>query len=412
MNEILLYLNEDPKATSRYITIQVTDDCNLNCSYCYQINKSNNYMTNSTMKSCIDLCFKLYELDNWENIINKHTKYIHFDFIGGEPLLNIDVIYFGTEYFIEQCIKKRHPWLTNFSINISTNGILFFNKKVQEYLNKFGDFVDFSITIDGPEKVHNLCRKNKECKGSFSQAFSAFQQYWKTTTKTPYTRITVTKDTLPYLNETYDFFYNFGCKTMLGGLISEYKWTVKEAQIYYQELKRIADKQLFKQQKMKTSFFHNIEELNGNLIEKKLCGGIGQIITFAPDGLAYPCLRYTKSSLGEKLIPPYIGDCNQLYSSISQRKIFVNKLQNINNECISCPIGKSCDFCAAELFKNQGKRNINLCWIHRAEYLANIYYWKNFYKINKINKEINLTLNKNICLQIISENEYNILLNL
>ncbi len=83
-------------------------------------------MTQSVIKACIDLLFKMYDENKENQVINHHTKAITLEFIGGEPLMNIDLITFGSQYFIDQCIKRNHPWLTNFNFSISTNGILYF----------------------------------------------------------------------------------------------------------------------------------------------------------------------------------------------------------------------------------------------------------------------------------------------
>ena len=55
----------------KMLTFQVTEDCNLRCSYCYQIKKSNNKMTLEMGKKIVDCLFKdnykiekYYSLDN------------------------------------------------------------------------------------------------------------------------------------------------------------------------------------------------------------------------------------------------------------------------------------------------------------------------------------------------------------
>jgi len=72
----------------------------------------------------------MYEKNDPEGFINKDTKAIILDFIGGEPFLNIDIIDFTVEYFMNQCLGKNHPWLYTFKISISTNGDLYFTDKV------------------------------------------------------------------------------------------------------------------------------------------------------------------------------------------------------------------------------------------------------------------------------------------
>lgn len=72
--------------TPKNCTFQVTEDCNLRCTYCYQINKTHNNMTFETAKKYCDLLLEgkaPYLLD--EN--NEYPKGAIIEFIGGEPLL-------------------------------------------------------------------------------------------------------------------------------------------------------------------------------------------------------------------------------------------------------------------------------------------------------------------------------------
>jgi sulfatase maturation enzyme AslB (radical SAM superfamily) len=124
------YLKEDPEVNCRNITIQVTDDCCLHCSYCYQTHKGHHYMTANTAKAVIDLLFKMYDDNIPNSFINHHTRGIILDFIGGEPFMNVAAMDVAVEHFIQCCIEKQHPWLTNFRISISSNGIMYFDEAV------------------------------------------------------------------------------------------------------------------------------------------------------------------------------------------------------------------------------------------------------------------------------------------
>ena len=82
-------------------------------------------MTKETAKEIVDLLFKLYDENDENAFINHHVYGLVLDFIGGEPLMNIEVIDYTLGYFIEKCIKKDHIWLTNFRASMSSNGILY-----------------------------------------------------------------------------------------------------------------------------------------------------------------------------------------------------------------------------------------------------------------------------------------------
>ena len=45
--------------TTPSITFQVTEECCLACTYCYQINKKPTYMTEETAKKIVDFLFSI-----------------------------------------------------------------------------------------------------------------------------------------------------------------------------------------------------------------------------------------------------------------------------------------------------------------------------------------------------------------
>ena len=60
------------------------------------------------------------------------------EFIGGEPLLEIDLIDKITDYFIGRMIELDHPWRRKFMISICSNGVLYMDPRVQKYIADCG----------------------------------------------------------------------------------------------------------------------------------------------------------------------------------------------------------------------------------------------------------------------------------
>ena len=56
------------------------------------------------------------------------------DFIGGEPLLEVELIDKIIDYFQEATIRENHPWQYNFRVSISSNGTLYFKPEVQRFI--------------------------------------------------------------------------------------------------------------------------------------------------------------------------------------------------------------------------------------------------------------------------------------
>jgi sulfatase maturation enzyme AslB (radical SAM superfamily) len=78
--------------SAKTITFQVTEDCCLHCSYCYQINKAKNKMTFDTAKTFINYLFE-HRLDDSFDFSEVNAPGLIIEFIGGEPLLEVHLIH-------------------------------------------------------------------------------------------------------------------------------------------------------------------------------------------------------------------------------------------------------------------------------------------------------------------------------
>jgi len=416
------YRSADPKVNCPTITFQVTDDCCLNCSYCYQINKGHKFMTKEVMKKGMDLLFEAYAKNDPNTLINHHTKGIIIEFIGGEPLMNMDVIQYGSRYFLNKCIELDHPWTTNFRFNISTNGLLYFTDAFQKYVDEFLSFLSLCITIDGPKQVHDACRKDYDGNGSFDRAIAAYEDWRTVRHQVPGTKITISPENLPMLSEIVDFFVDKECAFIVGNPINERKWTIEEAKIYYIQLKQLADKILSKQGVFSSMFgeFYGKPLLSSNLTN--WCGGTGDMLAFDPDGNAYPCLRYMPSSLGTEVDPIIIGNVDHGIYQTEKEKDYWYKMKAINrrtqstDECFNCSVASGCSWCAAWNYQKFGgildKRDTGLCWMQRARSLANSYYLNKFFRQLHSEKRMPVYLDRTTAKYLIDDDEYDMLLTL
>lgn len=140
------------------LTLNVTDGCNLACSYCWnrggaysRKKKKNPFMSKDTALSSVNVLVK--ESNKARDLV--------VDFYGGEPLLNYPVIKEVILYCqaIAKQAKKRFRFL------LATNGTLFDREKAV-FLMENG--VDVAISIDGPENIQDKQRPFLNGEGSFS----------------------------------------------------------------------------------------------------------------------------------------------------------------------------------------------------------------------------------------------------
>lgn len=121
--------------------------CNLNCTYCYYLDKADIYGKESKMPLVVlEKCIKEYlEINDSEEIT--------FDWHGGEPLL------LGLDYF-EKIVELQRKYKGNKKIfnTVQTNATLL-NADFASFF-KNNNFL-LGVSIDGPRSVHDKYRKDK-----------------------------------------------------------------------------------------------------------------------------------------------------------------------------------------------------------------------------------------------------------
>ena len=404
----------ETESLTRNVTFQVTDDCPMSCSYCYQGHKGHKKMSKEVAKQGVDLLFHMYEENN-SPFINRKTKAIILDFIGGEPLMAIDIIDYICTYFVQKCLELDHPWLYTWRASMTSNGALYFEPKVQEFLHKFKGFVSFSITLDGPKEIHDACRVYHDGRGNFDDAYAAMKHFNSHYYEELGTKVTIAPENLHNLNKIVDFFIGEGMKLIHANCVNEAKWTYAQAKLFYAELKKMADRLLELNDETTISLFNEyfFSPLGPN-DNQNWCGGTSKMLAFDPDGVAYPCLRYMPSSLGNDVPPIVIGSVEGIYVTDEQKHIKeymdgITRRSQSTDECWNCPIAAGCSWCSAWNYQETGsvnKRSTNICAMHKARSLANVYYWNKWYRLNNIDKRFKMWLPKEEALRIIDEKEY------
>lgn len=122
------------------ITINVTNNCNLHCIYCFEHEKNKNFMS---PKTAIDIIDKSY------NNIDKRKGEFTINIFGGEPLLNWETI----KELIDHCNEKKY----NVKYGITTNLTLLTDEMIQ-YIDD--NEIMMLVSIDGIKEVHDKNRCN------------------------------------------------------------------------------------------------------------------------------------------------------------------------------------------------------------------------------------------------------------
>ena len=403
---------------AKTVTIQVTDACNLACTYCYQINKNKHSIPIEYGEKFIDdlLAGKYDEYGNYSN-----SQGIILEFIGGEPFLEIDKINHFTEYFIQRMIDLNHPWLNLYRISICSNGVLYFNPKVQEYIQKYSKQLSFSISIDGNKQLHDACRVFPDGSGSYDIAIAGVEHYMKTYGVQMGSKMTIAPSNVNFVYEAVLGLIDKGYHEINLNCVYEDGWTIEHAKILYTQLKQLAD-YLIQSKHYEDTYISMFEPMmfkpkapedNGNW-----CGGTGSMLAIDWKGDLYPCIRYMESSLGTDQKPFIVGNVMTGLLSTPEQcennkclKCITRRSQS-SDECFNCPIADGCAWCSAynyQCFGTANQRATFSCIMHKARCLANAYYWNKCYIASRENKRFKLWIPDDWALEIIDENELRLL---
>lgn len=370
---------------ARSVTFQVTNQCNLRCSYCYEHNKCDGAMSIYTAKKCVDAVLDMYEKNDPNMVISHDTKAIIFDFIGGEPLLEAKLMEEIIDYFMLAAARRGYTELIEFSrVSFATNGQLWFTPETQHLMDKYHEIISPSVSIDGIQELHDKYRIDQYGNGSFEKALKAFidirDRYGVTGTK-----MTFTPGSTKYLSESVKFMHDLGCVDIMCNYAFEPVYTISDARNIYFELKKLADILIDIGDDTYVSILDGEDTGEPSDNDNNWCGGTGKMLMFAPDGKCYPCLRYAPISVGNKLAEKMcIGDCfNGIYNT--ERTIALkNELEAITRtsqspeKCLTCSVAGGCAWCSGanyEMYGTPNKRSTNICNAHKGRVLAICYYY-------------------------------------
>ena len=223
---------------AKNITFVVTEKCNLDCTYCYETHKTGIRMTKEVAKQAVDFIFDEHKVNGYYDF--EECPAVIIEFIGGEPLLEIDLIDYISEYFKKKAFELNHPWALNHMFSLTSNGILYKTKKVQDYLNRNPGKVSIGLTIDGNKELHDSCRVFPDGSGSYDIVEESVK-LWIQNEPKPQTKITLSPENISYLNDAIKNIQRLGIIGCFTNCVFEEGWTLDHAKILYDEMIKLAD---------------------------------------------------------------------------------------------------------------------------------------------------------------------------
>lgn len=370
-------------STAKSITFIVTKDCQLACKYCYLVGKNEKErMPWSTAKAAID-----YVLDR-ENDPNFAYESVVWDFIGGEPFLEIDLIDQICDYIKAEMYRRNHHWFNSYRFSFSTNGLNYDSEKVQRFIEKNKQHLSIGITIDGTRRKHDLNRvyKNSE-HGSYDDVVRNIP-LWQSQFPGDGTKVTISSADIPYIKESVLHLYDLGIHQVNINCVFEDVWHAGDDALFEEQLTDLADEIIDRglYEQYACSFFsENMgKPLDCTLQNQNWCGA-GKMLAIDAAGNFYPCTRFAQYSLRDKEAW-IIGNIRDGIDNNKLRPFLtLDRCTQSKPECVDCEVAEGCAWCQGENYDAAKthtvfERATAICLMHKARVRANNYYWNKLYR--------------------------------
>lgn len=342
------------------LTLNLTNGCNLACKYCF---------ANTTQKNAKSMTFDIAKkaIDNMLAQEKEIDEYSIFYF-GGEPLLKKDLLSQISEYAYQEIIVKRRKKL-KFLIN--TNATLI-DEQTLSLFKKYSFKV--TVSIDGPNDIHDMNRVYPNGKGSYNKVEECIQQLKKNGI------LTQLRPTLSpkhkNLKEVFDFFEKQGLPYGYAfSHTTNYQSNLDNTYFYKQQLEETAKEfrivMDYFAEKIRNKEVVFCSELNRkiNIIHYKakrthLCEAGRKSLAVDESGQYFAC---------QTMIPhrhTAMGDVYSDLNSAKRQQYMVKDLAQIP-KCKNCSIRGLCvGGCEVERMNldNNGTLNEQMCDLFRLEW--------------------------------------------
>lgn len=256
--------------------VYLTEQCNLNCSYCFEGEKGKQEMSAEIIPHIIDF-IKQYMRNDF---VVDETICVNFN--GGEALLKPSLLREFTE-------KLKEAGVHSFSI--STNFFLI-DEDIIDFLAENNFFVQ--ISIDGKKGTHDANRVDYNSNGSFDAVFSNLQlfmqkypNYYNLVCSMVYTPETVKK-----LYEGIEFLVNNGIYRVYASYDATTAWTKENSLEFKQQVEKVGDlyRRIYDRgHELEISFLtHQIDNFMGGF-GKRSCGACRDVVGILPNGDVFAC---------------------------------------------------------------------------------------------------------------------------
>ena len=269
---------------SKVLCLNVANDCNLRCIYCYA--HGGNYDNKRELMN-EEVAQKAVE---WYKNNIKLPE--HILFFGGEPLLNYDVI--------EKTIKYVRTENPNATFSLTTNGTLL-RSEVAQGLHESG--VKVTISIDGKKEVHDHLRVDANGRPTYDRIIHNIKQMNPEQRDKLWCKMTITRYTENILECVKDLLAigikNIDMAFVVDSIfLAEEKGDVDDIIANLQNLAELAIAGYISGQFRIYPFLKIYDSIIFGYRASKTCTAGEEMICVLPGGELVPCFRFSENIIG------------------------------------------------------------------------------------------------------------------
>jgi uncharacterized protein len=186
-------MQEKYRGVTRFIIIQPTPFCNINCRYCYlPYRSSKERLTMQTLARICELLFSSPFI----------TEYLQITWHAGEPMV-LPISFYENAFRVIEDYNVHHIRIVH---NFQTNGTLI-TQEWCEFIKRHQ--MTIGVSLDGPQHFHDINRLDKTGQGTFERALRGVRLLLVNGITPPIIMV-LTKDALANPQEILSFFQQEG----------------------------------------------------------------------------------------------------------------------------------------------------------------------------------------------------------
>ena len=270
------------------LCLHVAHTCNLSCDYCFaaqgKYHGDRALMSFEVGKRALD-----FLIENSEN-----QKNLEVDFLGGEPLMNWEVV----KQLVAYGRSREEETGKHFRFTLTTNGVLV-DDEVIEFSNQ--EMNNVVMSLDGRREVHDALRKTVTGRGSYDEIVPKFQKFAKLRGEREYyIRGTYTNRNVEFTKDIFHMadlgFDKLSMEPVGCPPDDPYALSDKDMPVLLEQYEILAKEMLRREKEGKPiTFYHYMIDLeHGPCVYKRIsgCGSGTEYMAVTPWGDLYPCHQF------------------------------------------------------------------------------------------------------------------------